>query len=49
MMYLGGRVTGPRAHAEKRQGRSQSKENRDAALWHPVIEPKRVSEHKSIK
>ena len=42
MVYLGGRVIGPRAHVAMRQ---ESRENQDAALWHPAIEPRRVSEY----
>jgi hypothetical protein len=49
MVYLGGRVIGPRAHVEMRHDRFQSRENQGAALWHPVIGPRRVSEYESIK
>ena len=49
LVYLGGRVIGPRGHVEMRHNRSQSRENQGVALWHPVIEPRRVSEYELIK
>lgn len=42
MVYLGGRVIELRAHVEMRQ---ESRESQDAALWHPEIEPRRVSDY----
>ena len=43
-VYLG-RVMECRARVERRHERCQSRENLGAALWHPVIEAKRVSEY----